>query len=65
MHKFATLGLIGLMVLLTVNGIRLTFFPNRACDLVRDNIIPSIEQSVMDFHAYEAEKEAAREAEQE
>jgi hypothetical protein len=56
MHKFITLGLTGLVILLIVNGVRLTFFPNQACDLARDNIIPSIEQSVMKFHVYQAKK---------
>lgn len=50
MRKAVELLLIGLMVLLVINGIRLTFFPLRACDIVRDNQIPSLEHSVMEFH---------------
>lgn len=50
MRKVVELLLIGLVVLLMVNGIRLTFFPLHACDIIRDNRIPSLEHSVMEFH---------------
>lgn len=50
MRTIVELLLIGLVILLMVNGIRLTFFPLNACDIIRDNQIPSLEHSVMEFH---------------
>ena len=49
MTKAANIILFGLLVLLIINGIRLTFFPLNACDLVRNNQMPSIEDSVLEF----------------
>lgn len=46
----ANLMLLGFVALLFINGVRLTFFGPKACDLVRDNQPVSIEQSVLDFH---------------
>jgi len=50
MTKVANILLFGLLVLLLINGIRLTFFYEGACDLVRRNQMPSIENSIMEFH---------------
>ena len=50
MTKVANILLFGLLVLLLVNGIRLTFFSRNACNLVRENQMPTREQSVMEFH---------------
>lgn len=56
MTKAANIILFGLLVLLLINGIRLTFFPLNACNLVRHNQIPTIRESVMEFHAEQAER---------
>ena len=56
MTKAANIILLGLLVLLLVNGARLTFFPNNACNLVRSNQMPTIRESVMEFHAEQAER---------
>tara|TARA_R100000544_G_C2225219_1_gene60204 strand:+ start:400 stop:588 length:189 start_codon:yes stop_codon:yes gene_type:complete len=48
--KAANILLFGLLVLLLINGLRLTFFPLNACNLVRDNQMPTISESVMEFH---------------
>lgn len=50
MTKIAGLLLTGLIILLITNGIRLTFFPLKACDIVRSSQVPSIEHSVLEFH---------------
>ena len=38
---------LGLMVL---NGVRVTFFPANTCNLVRQNQMPTLRESVMEFH---------------
>ena len=50
MSKAANILLCGLVFLLILNGIRLTFFPLHTCHLVRGNQMPTIEESVMEFH---------------
>ena len=50
MNKVANILVCGLVGLLILNGIRLTFFPLRSCHLVRGNQMPTIEESVMEFH---------------
>ncbi len=56
MTKAANIILFGLLVLLLINGARLTFFPNSACNLVWSNQMPTIRESVMEFHAEQAER---------
>lgn len=50
MTKIANILIVFLLGLLILNGLRLTFFPRHACNLVRSNEIVPIEQSIMDFH---------------
>lgn len=54
MAKFGNILLLGLLALLLINGIRLTFFPDTACGLVRRNQIEPLSQSVMEFHREQA-----------
>lgn len=65
MNKAANIILCGLLVLLLINGLRLTFFPLNACRLVRDNQMPTIEESIMEFHAEQAERLGIAEGETE
>ena len=50
MTKVANILVCGLVGLLILNGIRLTFFPLHSCHLVQGNQMPTIEESVMEFH---------------
>ena len=50
MSKVVNILVCGLVGLLILNGIRLTFFPLHSCHLVRGNQIPSVKESVMEFH---------------
>lgn len=50
MTKVANILVCGLLFLLILNGVRLTFFPLHACHLVRGNQMPTLEESVMEFH---------------
>jgi hypothetical protein len=50
MTKAANIFVCGLLFLLILNGVRLTFFPLHACHLVRGNQMPTLEESVMEFH---------------
>ncbi|UFK26609.1 hypothetical protein [Roseobacter phage RDJL3] len=50
MTKAANILVCGLLFLLILNGVRLTFFPLHACHLVRGNQMPTLEESVMEFH---------------
>lgn len=61
MAKFGNILLLGLLALLLINGIRLTFFPDTACGLVRRNQITPLSQSVMEFHREQQEKANAQE----
>lgn len=56
MNKAANTLFGGLLVLLLLNGLRLTFFPLNACRLVRNNQIPTIEESIMEFHTEQAKR---------
>lgn len=59
MAKFGNILFLGVLALLLINGIRLTFFPDTTCGLVRKNQIEPLSQSVMEFHREQQEKEDA------
>lgn len=50
MTQAANALLIGLAILLLVNGARLTFFPSNTCHLIREAQIEPLSHSVMEFH---------------
>jgi len=61
MTKIVTVIFFGALGLVTLNGVRLTFFPAHACNLVRENQLVPVSQSVMDFHRDQALREAEQE----
>lgn len=60
MTQAANILLIGLAILLLVNGARLTFFPSNTCHLVREAQIEPLSHSVMEFHHEQEERANAQ-----
>lgn len=59
MAKVVTVLTFGLLALLIINGARLTFFPDKTCHMARQNILPPLSQSVMEFHREQEKRNAA------
>lgn len=59
MVKVITVLAFGFLSILLINGTRLTFFPDKTCYMARENIMPPLSQSVMDFHREQEERNAA------
>lgn len=61
MAKAVTVLFFGLLFMLLVNGARLTFFPDKTCHMARENIMPPLSQSVMEFHREQEKRNAQAE----
>lgn len=61
MAKVVTVLFFGLLFMLLVNGARLTFFPDKTCYMARENIMPPLSQSVMEFRREQEKRNAQAE----